>query len=200
MSKCVLNVKAEQPESNLTSKYNGVNSLTVQQKEHTPSPASLAELAVDAPTTNGMVTTMFTSKTMTVELDLKEMVLALHGQVNAVQSGDKKFLESMLLSQSVTLNSIFAEMARRAALNMNGNIQATETYMRMALKAQNQARSTLETLSAIRNPPIVITKQANITTGNQQVNNVMHIDAGVVATENSQTQLSGNVDELRQNT
>jgi len=52
-------------------------------------------------------------------------------------------------------------MARRAAMNMNGNIQATETYMRMALKAQSQSRSTLETLSAVKNPPIVFAKQAN---------------------------------------
>jgi hypothetical protein len=174
MSKSVPKNKSKPLDSKQTLNNNVIVSLAVQQKEHTPSPASLAELAVDAPTTNGMVTTMFTSKTMTVELDLKEMVLALHGQVNAVQRGDKKILESMLLSQSVTLNSIFAEMARRAALNMNGNIQATETYMRMALKAQNQARSTLETLSAIKNPPIVITKQANLTTGPQQVNNVIH--------------------------
>jgi len=165
-----------------------------------PTPAGLAELAIDAPTTNGMVASMFTSKTMTVELGLSEMVLALHRQVDAVQQGDMKGAESMLLSQSVTLNAIFAEMARRAAMNMNGNIQATETYMRMALKAQSQSRSTLETLSAIKNPPIVFAKQANITTGQQQVNNLMQVDPRVEAIQNQPTQLSGGAYELCQDT
>jgi hypothetical protein len=41
----------------------------------------------------------------------------------------------------------------------------------MAMKAQNQCRITLETLSAIKNPPIVYAKQANIAHGPQQVNN-----------------------------
>ena len=173
---------------------------TANRSEGDATPAGLAELAIDAPTTNGMVATMFTSKTMSVELGLSEMVLALHRQVDAVQQGDMKGAESMLFSQSVTLNAIFAEMARRAALNMNGNIQATETYMRMALKAQSQSRSTLETLSAIKNTPIVYAKQANITTGHQQVNNVMHFDARAGGFQNQPTQLSGDADELRQNT
>jgi hypothetical protein len=162
----------------------------VRQPE-SPTPAGLAGLSIDAPTTNGMVTTMFTSRTMSVELDLKDMILALQSQVDEVQRGDMKCAESVLISQSVTLNAIFAEMARRAALNMNDNIQATESYMRMALKAQNQARSTLETLYAMKNPTLVIAKQANFTTGHQQVNNVMHIDARAGEIQNQPTQLSG---------
>jgi hypothetical protein len=43
--------------------------------------------------------------------------------------------------------------------------------MRLALKAQSQCRATLETLSAIKNPPVVFARQANITNGPQQVNN-----------------------------
>ena len=163
---------------------------TMRQPE-SPTPAGLAGLSIDAPTTNGMVTTMFTSRTMSVELDLKDMVMALQSQVDEVQRGDVKCAESMLVSQCVTLNAIFAEMARRAALNMNDNIQATESYMRMALKAQNQARSTLETLFALKNPTLVIAKQANFTTGHQQVNNVMHIDARAGEIQNQPTQLSG---------
>ena len=44
--------------------------------------------------------------------------------------------------------------------------------MRMALKAQNQCRMTLETLSNIKNPPVIFAKQANFSGGgHQQVNN-----------------------------
>jgi hypothetical protein len=44
--------------------------------------------------------------------------------------------------------------------------------MRMAMRAQNQCRMTLETLATIKNPPVVYAKQANINNGGQQqVNN-----------------------------
>jgi hypothetical protein len=46
-----------------------------------------------------------------------------------------------------------------------------EAMMRMALRAQNQCRATLETLATIKNPTVVIARQANISTGHQQVNN-----------------------------
>lgn len=46
--------------------------------------------------------------------------------------------------------------------------------MRLALRAQNQARMTLETLSNIKNPPVIYAKQANIAHGPQQVNNGPH--------------------------
>jgi hypothetical protein len=42
--------------------------------------------------------------------------------------------------------------------------------MKLALKAQAQCRATIETLAAIKNPP-VFAKQANIANGPQQVNN-----------------------------
>jgi hypothetical protein len=68
----------------------------------------------------------------------------------------------------------------------------------MALRAQNQSRATLETLSAMKNPSVVITKQANISAGHQQVNNVL-VDLRQQETQLQPTQLSGEVHELRQN-
>lgn len=141
---------------------------------------------------------MYTGRTMGVNLGLQEMVLELNRQVREAQNGDLKQAEAMLQGQATTLNAIFAEMARRAALNMNSNIPATEAYMRMALRAQNQARATLETLSAIKNPSLVVAKQANITTGPQQINNVM-VNSSIDGSQNPPTQLSGESGVLRQN-
>jgi hypothetical protein len=71
----------------------------------------------------------------------------------------------------MTLDSIFNEMARRAALNMGEHLAATETYLKMALKAQSQCRSTLETLAEVKAPRVAtFIKQANIA-NQQQVNN-----------------------------
>ena len=62
-------------------------------------------------------------------------------------------------------------LARRA-VNQE-YLKQYETYLRLALKAQNQSRMTLETLATLKNPPVVFAKQANINqgNGNQQVNN-----------------------------
>jgi len=46
-----------------------------------------------------------------------------------------------------------------------------ESFLKLALRAQSQARATLEALAAIKNPPMVFAKQANIAHGHQQVNN-----------------------------
>ncbi len=54
---------------------------------------------------------------------------------------------------------------------MGEYIQAAETYMRLALKAQAQCRATLEALATIKSPPVVYARQANIAAGPQQVNN-----------------------------
>lgn len=95
-------------------------------------------------------------------------------QVSKVNTGDLNGLEATLTAQSVALDSIFNEMARRAALNVGEHLGATETYMRLAFKAQAQCRSTLHTLAEIKNPrPVAFVKaqQANISNGHQQVNN-----------------------------
>lgn len=105
------------------------------------------------------------------ELSLTEMLKALHAQGEAVNRGDLSAAERMLNSQAVALNAIFGELARRAALNMGTHLGATESYMRLALKAQSQSRATVETLAAIKNPPVVFARQANIAHGPQQVNN-----------------------------
>ena len=57
----------------------------------------------------------------------------------------------MLVAQSVTLNAIFNEMARRTAANMSSHIDAAERYMRMALKAQAQSRANIEALDRLVN-------------------------------------------------
>lgn len=92
-------------------------------------------------------------------------------------AGDTSRLEIMLLGQANALQAIFTSLSRRAAANMVGEYQplrTAETYLRLALKAQSQCRSTIEALAEIKNPrPVAFVKQANISHGHQQVNNGM---------------------------
>lgn len=120
---------------------------------------------------NGLVTLQFAG-TKDVMKTIPDMVDALRSQGEAVNRGDLSAGERLLSSQVAALNSVFGELSRRAVMNMNHHLGATETYLRLALKAQSQCRATLERLAAMKNPPVVIARQANINNGGQQqVNN-----------------------------
>ena len=57
----------------------------------------------------------------------------------------------MLVAQAHSLDELFNYLTRRAHQNFNaGYRDAGETYLRLALKAQTQCRTTWGTLSEIR--------------------------------------------------
>lgn len=107
------------------------------------------------------------------ELSINTLVDDLVLQCALANKGDLSRAEALLTAQAHTLDAVFNSLARRAALNMGEYINAAETYLRLALKAQSQCRATLETLAAIKNPaPVTFVRQANVAHGPQQVNNV----------------------------
>jgi hypothetical protein len=104
--------------------------------------------------------------------DIASLMDCLADEVKDVWAGDMKRAEAMLYGQAQALQSIFMALARRATTQEY--LKQWEGYLRMALKAQNQCRMTLETLATIKNPPVVFARQANINNGGQQqVNNEM---------------------------
>jgi hypothetical protein len=87
-------------------------------------------------------------------------------------AGDMKRVERMLTNQRMTLDAIFNNMAQRS--HRQDIFKGIERcLMRLALKAQAQARATAETLSVIKNPMLYI-QQANIAHCHQQVNKYRH--------------------------
>lgn len=104
------------------------------------------------------------------EVDVSVLVSTLGDRVKDVTDGNMKPVEAMLYGQAQALQAIFTNMAQRSALNMGKHMGVAETYMRLALKAQAQCRTTLETLAVVKNPQPYI-RQANIANGPQQVNN-----------------------------
>jgi hypothetical protein len=102
--------------------------------------------------------------------ELNALAAQLDEAADKVLAGDMKRAEEMLFAQANALQSIFVELATRAT--RQEYLKNWDAYLRMALKAQNQCRMTLETLSTVKNPPTVFAKQANINNGGQQqVNN-----------------------------
>jgi len=110
-------------------------------------------------------------KDMHAQLDVPTLVQTLKDQGAAANRNDLSQAEAMLMNQATALQSLFARMAERAS--GAELLPQFEAFMRTALRAQSQCRATLETLAAIKNPPIVYAKQANVTTGPQQINNGM---------------------------
>lgn len=97
------------------------------------------------------------------ELDINALVGELTAQAKTATDGDLQRPEAMLIAQAHTLEAMFHELARRAALNMGEYLGAAETYMRLALKAQSQCRATIEALANLKNPrPVAYVQQANI--------------------------------------
>jgi hypothetical protein len=99
------------------------------------------------------------------------LVTELSRHVKDVRDGNMKRPEAMLMMQAHSLDAIFNTLAQRAGANIGSNADAAERYLRMALKAQSQCRTTLEALSEIKHPKsTTFVKQANIAQ-QQQVNN-----------------------------
>lgn len=101
--------------------------------------------------------------------DIAKLAAALAEQTDAIKAGDLGQAERILFSQATALNTLFTSLAMRA-VNQD-HIGPLQVFMGLALKAQSQCRTTLETLATLKNPPVVYARQANVTTGPQQINN-----------------------------
>ena len=129
------------------------------------------------------------------QLDVPSLLTILQEQATAANSNDPSQIGAMLINQATALQSLFARLTEKAL--STERISNCEAFMRMALRAQSQCRSTLETLSSIKTPSIVYAEQANVTTGPQQVNNHVSNSSHVREIKNGQTKLSGESNELQ---
>jgi len=84
-------------------------------------------------------------------------------------SGDLAMASRMLATQAVTLDAMFAELARRCAMNMGHYINAAERYGRLALKAQSNCRATLEALAKLHQPREQTVRHVHVNEGGQAV-------------------------------
>lgn len=116
--------------------------------------------------------TISSFQTQVPHSDLPAMLDELDAQTSAVWAQDLGRPEEMLSAQAHTLDAIFNTLAQKASKAMiSGHLPSTEAYLRMALKAQSQCRTTLEALAEIKAPrAVAFIRQANIAQ-QQQVNN-----------------------------
>ena len=101
-------------------------------------------------------------------LGVTELLDAMRKAGDETVAGDMGRFERVLTNQFLTLDALFNNLAQRSG--RQDTFKGIEVLMRLALKAQSQARATAETLALMKNPMPFI-KQANIANGPQQVNN-----------------------------
>ena len=104
------------------------------------------------------------------DVDINVMIERLRETFAEVKTGDLHTLEAMLISQATALQTIFTNLARRAATQEH--MPHYESFLGLALKAQAQSRATISALVDLKYPrQATFVKQANIANGPQQVNN-----------------------------
>lgn len=133
-----------------------------------------------SPITRGTAVCKRWSEKAMGEIGINEAMAYVQEKADAAAAGDLNAAKAMLVAQAMTLDSIFNDMAGRAATLVSKTpgggwsfgSETMETCTRIAFKAQAQCRATLQTLGELVHPrTVVIAKQANMTNGPQQVNN-----------------------------
>ncbi len=163
-----MTVKPKTPQNKIPAKASYKNALTMIEEAGKTKERQLAEVGLSTTVLNAITASSFT-KGIIGDIDLAESIAVMKEKVSKVNAGDLTGLEATLTSQVTSLDTVFNSLARRA--NNSDTMGKLEIYMRLALKAQAQCARTIEVLASMRNPPVVFAKQANISNGNQQINN-----------------------------
>jgi hypothetical protein len=105
------------------------------------------------------------------QVHMWDILKPLNEIVARVKSGDLADMEEILVSQALALQGVFVHFASNAAPRKH-SLQYAQHMLTMGLRAQAQCRATVQTLIDLKFPrQAVFAKQANITSGPQQVNN-----------------------------
>jgi hypothetical protein len=147
------------------------NALTVEQTTEETGAQAMARKLLDPAFKNAAASAGFLDK-MLGGIDkpgVTDYADDLIAKADKAASGDLAMASRMLATQAVTLDAMFAELARRCAMNMGDYINASERYGRLALKAQTNCRSTLEALAKLHQPREQTVRHVHVNEGGQAV-------------------------------
>jgi len=160
------------------SKTNQREAFVVEARAGETEPEAIARFALDP---LALATSLLANlnKNLHAAVEVNAFMRELDTYAEAVANGDLARIERMMVAQAHSLDGLFYTLVNRSRANSNaGHIEAAETYMKLALRAQSQCRATAEAIAEIKNPtPMAFVKQANIAAGDQQVNNAPLYDA-----------------------
>ncbi|MEP2735351.1 MAG: hypothetical protein ABJP34_03555 [Erythrobacter sp.] len=94
---------------------------------------------------------------------------ALADMLKEAEAGGKSTSSRMLAAQAVVLDTLFTNLAARSHDNMGQYLDASERYMRLALRAQSNCRATLEALGKLHQPREQTVKHVQVNEGGQAI-------------------------------
>lgn len=148
------------------------NALRVEQLPDETGAKAVARTVLDPGFRHAVTAASFGGKVLgdTIEhpglMDYIDHVLQLGDKAEA---GDLALASRLLASQAITLDAMFTEFARRAAINMGEYMEASEKYGRLAFKAQSNCRTTLEALAKLHQPREQTVRHVHVNEGGQAV-------------------------------
>lgn len=143
----------------------GMNADGTKETEDEVAGRSLIEPAISA----GLAMNAYSSH-MPGQSDLNASIAEVKRITEAVQSGDLKDIEGMLVAQAVALQTISANYLSRAQIQTGQ--RNLEAFFSMGLKAQSQSRATLQALVDLKFPrqTVFAKNVGNVNNGQQQIN------------------------------
>jgi hypothetical protein len=163
----------DRPESAVTAARTTAERHTLELKKpgYGESEATALARNILRPELNAAITvSTYTKAFGTRDWSLTALADQLEKECDEVQGGSLVASERMLAAQAHSLDALFNELCARAA--RAEYLPQVEAYMRLALKAQSNCRTTWESLAEIKTPrTVAFVRQANIAGGHQQVNN-----------------------------
>jgi len=155
-----------------TNGFNATPGLVIEQTPDETGAQAMVRKLLNPQLRNALSASAFAEKMLADSIE-KPGVSDYFGHVDkvakAAEGGDLAIASRMLASQAITLDSMFTELARRAALNMGESVNAAETYGRLALRAQSNCRSTLEALAKLHQPREQTVRHVHVNEGGRAV-------------------------------
>lgn len=158
---------------------------------------ALAQLRVEPFLRHGFLVNHLAGQTVNggdVKCNSGEVGEAVRAVADRVDGGDLRPITDALLSQSMMLDANATELMNRAWRNVGEYPEAFRSYMGLALKAQAQARTTLEALAKIHQPREQVVRHVHVYEGGQAVvaeQLHMHGPGGRYARNNDQSHAAG---------
>lgn len=158
-----------------------------------------SEMALMPSVNSAAVVDAFQASVFGKDPDLLTLIKGLENTFIDVHKSDQKYLEEMLVGQAIALQTIFTSLARRASAQ--DKLLHYQTYLNLALKSQAQSRATISALGDLKSPRHqTFVQQTNLSTGPQQVNNVINPSLQGMKVKNTPNQQSEGSNELRKDT
>ena len=148
------------------------NVLTVEQTREETGAQAMARKLLEPHLSHAVTASTFASKALGNDFEapgIGDFIDHLESVTTKAETGDVAIASRLLAAQALTLDNMFTEFARRAAVNMGEYLEAAERYGRLALKAQSNCRTTLEALAKLHQPREQTVKHVQVNDGGQAV-------------------------------